>query len=183
MMAAVPAAAPAPAVQRWPVSGTVKTTPAAAAQHAVVYLENAPLDRVVDGVMKGAHMALHPYVLVMTLGGKLTFVNQEPFPDHLFSPSHEKWDFGILPIGGQRSRELKTVGVYTALCNLHPNEAAFIVVSPSSYFARTDKQGDFVIADVPAGTYDAVAWAPRLKPARQSITVSGPGTLSFELKR
>lgn len=174
---------PPPAPARWTLSGSVQTKPAAAAKQAVVYLENGPLDRVVNGEMTGAKMALHPYVLVMTAGGTYTFINKEPFPDSAYSPNLEKFNFGILPVGGTRSRELKTPGAYTVLCSLHPNEVAFIVVSPSSYFAKTDDQGNFSMADVPAGTYDVVAWAPRLKPAKQSVTVDRDQTLSFELRR
>jgi plastocyanin len=179
---ALPAAAES-GPKKWTIRGAIKTTPAAAAKDAVVYLDNGPLDRTVDGKMRGARMALDPQVGVMTVGGKFTFVNGEPFPDNIFWTKPERWDSGMLPVGGSRTREMKTAGVYTVLCALHPNEVAWLIVSPSSYFARTEKTGDFSISDIPAGTYSVTAWAPRLKADQKQVTLDRDQELAFELHR
>lgn len=167
------------------IIGKVVTQPARAARDAVVYLENAPLDKIVDTRLDDHQMTFFPFISVMTVGGTLTYVNGEPFPDTAFSPSNEKWDFGMVESHGKRQRKFEKPGNYTILCSLHPNQLAFLIVSPSSYFARTDKSGQFKIENVPAGSYQVVAWAPRLKSETRQATVAGEGEVSvdFELRR
>ncbi len=81
-------------------------------------------------------------------------------------------------------RRFDHAGVYTILCNLHTNMLAYLVVSPSNYFARTDPQGAFVIRNVPPGTYHATAWVPRLKPVTVPVTVTGgEATVNFDVGR
>jgi hypothetical protein len=60
----------------------------------------------------------------------------------------------------------------------------YVVVAPSSYFAKTDGKGHYSIKNVPPGTYKATAWSPRLPTATQSVSVKdGDATLDFELHR
>lgn len=178
------AVSPAP-VKLASIIGKVVTQPARAARDAVVYLENAPLDRIVDTRLDDHQMTFFPFISVMTVGGTLTYVNGEPFPDTAFSPSNEKWDFGMVESHGKRQRKFEKPGNYTILCSLHPNQLAFLIVSPSSYFARTDKSGQFKIDNVPAGSYQVVAWAPRLKSETRQAVITGDGEVSvdFELRR
>ncbi len=162
---------------------TVSSTPANAAKSAVVYLEDAPKDRDVNGTLDNRQMAFIPHVLVVTAGAKITFSNSDPFPHNVFSPDNEKWDMGMIPAHGTRVRKFEKPGTYTVLCNVHPNMKAYIVVVPSSYFAKSDKSGEFVIHDVPAGKYKLVAWGPSVKGEQQEIAVDGDKTVAFELHR
>jgi plastocyanin len=167
------------------VHGQITTQPAQAAKHGVVYLEDGPLNRVVDTRLDDHKMTFFPFVSLMTAGGTLTYVNSEPFPDSAYSLSNEKWDFGLVESRGSRKRVFPNPGIYTILCQLHPNQVAYLIVSPSSYYARTDKNGQYIMSNVPAGTYEAVAWAPRLPLKRQSVTITPGGdvVLDFSLKR
>ncbi len=165
------------------LSGSITSTPAAAAKNAVVYLEGVPEDKTVNGTMDNRQMAFVPYVLVVTVGAKITFNNSDPFPHNVFSPDHEKWDMGMIPAHGVRVRRFDKPGVYTVLCNVHPNMKAYIVVVPSSYFAKADKNGAYSIHDVPAGKYKLVAWAPGVKSEQQDLTVDGDKNQSFELHK
>jgi len=166
------------------IRGKVKTQPAQSAQYALVYLRNGPLDSVIDAKLDDHKMTFYPYVSVMTVGGTLTYVNSEPFPDTAFSLSNEKWDFGLVESRGVRKRKFDSAGAYTILCRLHPNQLAFLIVSPSSFIARADKTGEFVMPNVPAGSYELVAWAPRVKSEQKNVTISsGEATVDFDLKR
>ena len=164
---------------------TVKltTTPANAAKSAVVYLEDAPKDKDVTGTMDNRQMAFIPHVLVATAGAKINFTNSDPFPHNVFSPDNEKWDMGMIPAHGTRVRKFEKPGIYTVLCNVHPNMKAYIVVVPSSYFAKPDKTGELVIHDVPAGKYRLVVWAPGVKTEQQDLMVDGDKSLSLEMHR
>ena len=162
---------------------TINATPANAAKSAVIYLEDAPKDKEVSGTMDNRQMAFVPHVLVVTAGAKVSFSNSDPFPHNVFSPDHEKWDMGMIPAHGTRVRKFAEPGVYTTLCNVHPNMKAYIVVVPSSYFAKADKNGELVIHDVPAGKHKLVVWAPGVKTEQQDITIGGDKAVSVELHR
>ena len=40
------------------------------------------------------------------------------------------------------------------LCNVHPDMAGYLIVSPTPYFAETDDSGNYKIKDVPDGSYN-----------------------------
>jgi hypothetical protein len=166
------------------IRGKVTTTPPHAAKHAVVYLANAPIEKVVDARIDDVKLDFRPHVSVMTAGGTMTYANSHPFPDSCFSTNNEKFDFGYVEAHGVRKRKFPNAGHYTLLCHVHPNEVGFLIVTPSSYFARADKQGEFLLRDVPVGTYEMVGWAPRVKSETRTVVVTeGELVVEFALKR
>jgi len=58
----------------------------------------------------------------------------------------------------KRSYTFDKPGVVPLLCNVHPEMAAYVVVSPTPYFAETDEAGNYKIKDVPDGSYTVTAW-------------------------
>ena len=66
------------------------------------------------------------------------------------------------------------------LCNVHPEMSGYIFVVPTPYFAVTDKEGNFVIKNVPAGQYTLKTSSEGGKPASQAVTV-GSGTVSVSV--
>jgi len=168
------------------ISGTVSATPKWAAGNAVVYLEDAPIAPTakMTATVSNHMMNYIPYVSVVPAGGSVTFRNDDPFPHNVFSPDHEKFDMGMLGQGEARARAFKNAGEYSLLCNVHPGMLGYVVVTPSSYYAKANVQGHYVIKDVPPGTYKITAWAPRQKPETQTVTVKeGDTPISFELHR
>ena len=69
------------------------------------------------------------------------------------------------------------------LCNVHPEMAGYMVVSPTPYFAETDASGNFKIEDVPDGNYNVVAWHEGMKPQSKPVTVAGTGKVDFTLSK
>jgi plastocyanin len=184
--ATVAAATPAPVIAAASIAGSVTTVPKAAAASAVVYLEDAPVDPAakMSASITNRMMTFSPFVAVVPVGGKAIFRNEDPFPHNVFSPDNEKFNMGIIPQRAAAVRVMKSAGTYTLLCNLHPGMLGYLVVSPSSYFAKADAQGRFAIKNVPPGTYKATAWAPRQQPVTQSVTVKdGDASINFELHR
>lgn len=47
------------------------------------------------------------------------------------------------------------------LCNIHPWESAYLLILDSPYFGISDKNGQFTIKKLPAGTWEFVAWHER----------------------
>ncbi len=152
----------------------------------VVYLEDGPRE---PGVSLSARldnhdMAFDPSIVVITAGGFVIFTNTDPIIHNVFSPDGETWNVGQIQPHSTTVKRFDTPGTYAVLCNLHPSMLAYLVVSPSSYFARSDVDGAFAIKNVPAGTYHVTAWAPRLKPVTQAVTLTGgEATVNFELTR
>jgi len=183
--APVVAAAAAPAAAR-SITGTVTTLPKTSAGHAVIYLEDAPIvpGAKMSATVSNKMMNYLPYVSVVPVGGKVNFRNDDPFPHNVFSPDGERFTLGNIAQNEVRSRAFKTAGTYSLLCNLHPGMLGYVVVTPSSYYAKANVQGQFAIKDVPPGTYKVTAWAPRQQPLTQSVTVKdGDVAINFDLHR
>ncbi|HEX7604074.1 MAG TPA: carboxypeptidase regulatory-like domain-containing protein, partial [Polyangiaceae bacterium] len=171
------------AATRGTITGTVVSMPPSAAKNAVIYLEDGPTDKVVNVSIDNQQMTFSPYVAVATVGGAVTFVNSDPFPHNIFSPDGEKWDLGQIAQHGSKTKKFEKEASYVLLCNMHPNMKGYLLVVPSSVYAKADGKGGYSLKDVPAGTYKITAWAPGVKPVTQSVTVAGDVSSSFELKR
>lgn len=74
-------------------------------------------------------------------------------------------------------------GVVPLLCNVHPDMAGYLIVSPTPYFAETDDSGNYKIKDVPDGSYTLVAWHEGAKNQSKPVTVSGGGKADFTLSK
>lgn len=181
------AVVPAAPVTASKLSGVVVTVPAAAAAHAVVYIEDAPIEpnAKMSAAIDNRGMAFIPFITVIPVGGRVVFHDSDPFPHNVFSPDADKFNMGTISQGQSMAHVFKEAGGHALLCNLHPGMLGYVVVSPSSYFAKADAHGRYTIKDVPAGTYKVTAWAPRQTPLTQPITVKGSSdaTLDFELHR
>lgn len=168
------------------VKGGVVTQPAGLAANAVVYLEDAPIEPTAktNVTIDNHQMLFTPFVAVIPTGGKITFHNSDPFPHNVFSSDHERFDMGAIPQGQGRVRAFKSPGSYALLCNLHPGMLGYVLVTPSSYFVKADGKGHYTLRNVPNGTYKITAWAPRVTPSTQSVTVNGNDvSVDFDLHR
>jgi plastocyanin len=179
---------PPPSIPRGNIVGLVTTKPAALQGQAVVYLEDGPKEDVPSHLqtvtVDNRQMNFIPFVAVVAVGGKVVFMNEDPFPHNVFSPDNEKFNMGNIPQNGAHQRVFHTPGAYSLLCNLHPGMLGYLLVTPSTWFARTDAKGKFVMKHVPSGTYKVTAWAPRQEPITQSVTVADADvTVNFDLHR
>jgi plastocyanin len=185
-----PAALPVPptSVPRGNIVGTVTTKPAGLVSQAVIYLEDGPKEdspsHMQSVTISNRQMNFIPYVSVVAEGGKAVFANEDPFPHNVFSPDNEKFNLGNIPQNGAHVRVFKNPGAYSLLCNLHPGMLGYLLVTPSTWYARVDGKGKFVMKHVPSGTYKVSAWAPRQALVTQNVTVAdGDVTLNFDLHR
>jgi plastocyanin len=151
----------------------------------VVYLEDAPKQ---PGVAMSAtvdvdHKVFSPLIAVITTGGTVTFGNKDALTHHVFSPDVAQWDTGYLRKDETAVRRFESPGAIALLCNIHPEMLGYVLVIPSTYFGKLAVDGGYVIASVPPGTYRATAWAPRMPPVTQSVTIGQAGmtTANFEL--
>ena len=149
--------------------------------NSVVYVDSIPgktfpastKDPLID--QKG--LKFNPTVLVVQQGTTVDFQNDDTVQHNVFWPSisgnkKEGHNLGTWPKGEKRSFKFDQPGVVPLLCNVHPEMSGYVVVTPTPYFAVTDKDGNFAIKNVPAGKYTLKTWSEDGKPTTQAVDVS-----------
>ena len=105
-------------------------------------------------VMDQKSLLFQPHVMVVQVGSTVEFLNSDKVAHNIFWPAvsgNKKMshNMGTWPSGEKRGFKFDTPGVVPLLCNVHPEMSGYIVVSPTPYFALTDAEGNYKIADVP----------------------------------
>ena len=139
-------------------------------------------------VMDQKGLVFNPHVLVVQQGTTVEFLNSDSVQHNVFWPSisgnkKESHNMGTWPKGEKRSFAFNTPGVVPLLCNVHPEMAGYIVVSPTPYFAETDASGNYKIENVPDGKYNVVAWHEGMKTQTKPLEVGGTGKADFTLSK
>ena len=139
-------------------------------------------------VMDQKALVFQPHVLVVEQGTTVDFLNSDNVQHNVFWPSisgdkKAGHNLGTWPKGEKRSWKFDHPGVAPLLCNVHPEMAAYIVVSPTPYFAETDAGGAYAIKDVPDGSYTVVAWHEGAKTQSKPVTVKGDTKQDFTLTK
>jgi plastocyanin len=104
-----------------------------------------------------------PHVVAIQQGTTVDFLNSDTVAHNVFwiSISGDKkfgHNLGTWPKGEKKSFKFDNPGVAPLLCNVHPEMAAYVVISPTPYFAESDASGSYKISDVPDGSYSVTAW-------------------------
>jgi len=140
-------------------------------------------------VMDQKQLLFAPHFLVVQVGTTVEFLNSDKVAHNIFWPAisgNKKLghNLGTWPTGQKRDFKFDAPGIVPLLCNVHPEMSGFLVVTPTPYFAETDAEGNFKIADVPAGSYTLVAWHEGMKtPQSKPVTVGGDVTVDFALSK
>jgi len=159
------------------------------AENIAVYVDTIP-DKKFDPpttkpVMDQTKMTFVPRVMVVQAGTTVEFLNSDPVGHNVYWPSISgnkklSHNLGTWPKGEKKSFQFNDVGVASLLCNVHPEMSGYIVVSPTPYFAVTDKSGNYEIKDVPPGKYTLKSWSEDGKVTTQAVEV-GAGTVTADL--
>ena len=126
-----------------------------------------------------------PHILPILAGTTVDFLNSDNVRHNVFSPDGEKFNLGTWPKGEKRPHTFAKPGVYTILCNVHPEMEAFVVVLENPFHAVSGKDGAFQIEHVPPGKYSLHAFAGTLKadPVELVVTAGGSVSATMTLKR
>ena len=141
-------------------------------------------------VMDQKGLLFQPHIMVVEVGTTVDFLNSDKVAHNVFWPSLMQGakklkggNLGTWPTGEKRSFKFDQWGVASLLCNVHPEMAAYIVVSPTPYFAKTDKSGDYKIDNIPDGQYNVVAWHEGAKNSTKAVTVAGDTKADFTVSK
>jgi plastocyanin len=129
-----------------------------------------------------------PHIVVIQQGTTVEFLNSDSVAHNVFwaAISGNKklgHNLGTWPQGQRQSFKFGDPGVVPLLCNVHPEMSAYIIVSPTPYFAESDKSGEFKIENVPDGAYTMTAWHEGAKSKSNPVTVAGDTLADFTLSK
>jgi plastocyanin len=139
-------------------------------------------------VMDQKGLMFSPHIMVVQQGTTVEFLNSDTVQHNVFwtaigSDKKLGHNLGTWPKGEKRSFTFDKPGVVPVLCNVHPEMAGYLVVTPTPYFAETDDSGVYKIKDVPDGSYTVTAWHEGAKNQSKPVTVAGGGKADFTLTK
>jgi plastocyanin len=171
------------------LKGKVTAMGMRSAENIAVYIDSvpgktfpAPAEHV---FIDQTHLSFAPHVLVVQQGTTVEFKNEDTVGHNVYWPAihHDRklaHNMGTWPQGLSKPFTFTEVGDVPLLCNVHPEMSGYIFVVPTPYFAVTDKDGNFVIKNVPPGQYTIKTGSEAGKPAAQPVTVAA-GTVNVNL--
>jgi plastocyanin len=123
-----------------------------------------------------------PHVLASSVGQFVVFKNSDPIlhtAHALFTSGQPQFNIGLYP--GRVSRKpLVTPGAVKIVCEVHPWMSAYIVVSDHPYYAVTDVYGEYLISDIPAGSYRLKVWHETLGTQEKPVEVKAVGSQNVD---
>jgi plastocyanin len=133
-------------------------------------------------------LAFSPHLIPVQQGTTVEFLNSDTVQHDAFWPSvggdkKASHNMGTWPKGAKRAFTFQEPGVVRLMCNVHPEMSAFIVVSPTPYFAETDEAGNYTIKEVPDGSYNVVVWHEGAKEQTREIKVLGSTNADFMMRK
>ncbi len=139
-------------------------------------------------VMDQKGLVFAPHVMVVLQGTTVDFLNSDTVQHNVFwtavgTDKKAGHNLGTWPKGDKRSFTFDKAGVVPVLCNVHPDMAGYLIVSPTPYFAETDDSGSYKIKDVPDGSYTLVVWHEGAKNQSKPVIVAGGGKADFTLTK
>jgi plastocyanin len=129
-----------------------------------------------------------PHIMPVEQGTTVEFLNSDKVAHNVFWISiggNKKLghNLGTWPQGEKRPFKFDNPGAVPLLCNVHPEMSGYVVVSPTPYFALTDKSGAYKIENVPDGSYTVTAWHEGAKNSSKPVTVAGDSKADFTLSK
>ncbi len=162
----------------------VKTHGAKSFKNVVVYLEpTAPAvypPPTAHAVMDQRGLVFIPHVMAVQQGTTVDFLNSDHDRHNvyfLYDETGDTLDIGTWGPGQAVSHTFKESGLVIALCQLHLEMAAHILVLESPFFTVAEidaetQQATYEIRDVPAGGYVLKAWHKKLKMKTGAVRVT-----------
>jgi hypothetical protein len=104
------------------------------------------------------HMFI-PHLSVVPVGSVVSFPNADPFFHNVFSLfDGKRFDLGLYEAGSSKEVLFSREGLSYIFCNIHPEMSAVVLTLSTPLFAVADKDGQFVLHNVPPGTYNVRVW-------------------------
>jgi plastocyanin len=153
------------------LSVSVRTSSGAPVANAVVTVESAgdaaaplPARFGWPSEMVQRDLQFAPFVLVVPIGGQVSFPNQDTVRHHVYSFSATKrFELKLYGKGESRSVVFEKAGAAAVGCNIHDGMVGFIKVVNTPYAAKTGASGEVTLRNTPAGPVVVRIWHPYLR--------------------
>ncbi len=143
----------------------------------VVYIERAqgkfpPSEKA--AIMNQQGLAFVPHVLPILLGTTVDFLNNDGVLHnlHAFLGRETLFNMAMPKFIKKKSVAFQREGVVLLLCDVHQEMSAYIVVLQNPFFAVTNERGEFVIKDIPPGSYMLRTWHEKLTPQNREVQLT-----------
>ena len=125
-----------------------------------------------------------PHVLVIPVGTRVAFRNDDPIFHNIFSLSKpNEFDTGLYKQGATYTETFRHPGAVQLLCNIHASMFGFVFVVDTPYYAEAEASGTFNIKGVPPGDYELQVWhEAAAKPTVERLTVGAGGVHGLALR-
>ena len=133
--------------------------------------------------LKQVRGRFEPRVVHVPAGRVVVISNTDSLWHGVFSVSRVRpFELGKRAPGGVDSVKFDKPGVVQLRCELHPEESAFIVVTPNHAAAQPAENGDWTLPKLPKGRYVLRAWAPGRPELRREVDISNQSQVTLTLR-
>jgi plastocyanin len=122
-------------------------------------------------VMDQHNLAFVPRVLVVAVGAKVEFPNNDSVSHQVYSFSAAK-SFQLPLYKGEVHPPVTfdRPGLVVLGCNIHDSMVGYIYVTDAPYFGTTNAVGTLELKEIPPGDYRIVVWSPFITDAAATLT-------------
>lgn len=155
---------------------TLLLSPQKGVRNAVVWID-APPQAKVDAPPAPAQVdqqqcVFTPRVVLVPVGRKVEFLNSDRLLHNIHTLSRENTRYNrTQPKGRTIPLTFSKPEIVEVVCDLHPWMRAWVVVMDHLFYAVTGADGDFLIRDVPPGSYKLHVWQEALGTTAKDITI------------
>jgi plastocyanin len=168
------------------VTGIIRTVTRGGVRAATPIVYAEPLDTAAPRApgrftLVQKNKTFQPHVLAVPVGSTVDFPNNDGIYHNVFSLSGpQPFDLGLYRAGESRERTFTAPGTYRVFCNIHPQMAAIIVVTPTAFTTLASPDGRFAL-DLPPGRFRLTAMSERTSAVAVEIVSTAGASAAPEL--
>ena len=117
----------------------------------------------------------HPHVAGLMVGQPLEIKNSDTTLHNVHAMPNNNAQFNEgqpVPMSTTKKFDKAELVPFRIKCDVHGWMKAWMAVMPHPFFAVSQMNGTFTIANLPPGTYTVVAWHEKYGPKEQQVTVA-----------
>jgi plastocyanin len=115
-------------------------------------------------IVSQQNLQFHPFLTIVPVGADVSFPNLDPTKHHVYSFSAaKKFELKLFARDQSRTVHFDKPGIVALGCNIHDQMSAFIVVTDSTWTARTNALGIATFGDAPNAPARLTVWHPYLR--------------------